>query len=1461
MKHVPASILFRACLISLISVSVIVLLRLEWRGARHISPRSSHGALGSSTSDDVRVQKQILFDQLGSTAAQQMRPDAFAIRATSDGAILNSALQDMKGSVNPFGLMVTSLAKKGKEGSFSLWTASLARKDGTRTPINANGTVSVKDFSAVLDRGSIREEFRTSGDGLRQDFVVPSRPQGTGKLMIRSTLAGATAQQFAQSIRLSLKNSRRELVYTNLRVTDALGKAVPARLAVHNSSTIDIEVDDASATYPIRIDPTISDANWQGIGGQLPGFDGPVNAVVYDSVGNLYIGGSFTHASGVPVNDIAKWDGSNWSSLGSGMDNSVFALAIDGSDNLYAGGFFTSAGGILANRVAKWDGSSWSAVGSGTDDGVYSLALSTSSLYVGGNFTTAGGVAASNVAKWDGASWSALGVGTNDTVYALAVNASGTLFAGGSFTDAGGSYVGRIAEWNGSAWSTFDANEFGVNNTVYSIAIDASNVLYIGGDFNVAVSNGGQFLVPRVLKWIAPNWVPLGPDFSNGGVRVIRFDHSGTLYAGGNFSRIGGVFVDKVAKWNGSTWSQAGSAGFDTNDVVSTLASDPSNHITIGGSFASIGIVLNNIATMNGASWNSLGGEMNGPIRALTLDASNNLYVGGPFTSIRGVAVHNFAKWDGSNWSDVSGGANAEVDALVTDQANNVYAGGQFTEIGGLTTTGIAKWDGSVWSSLAAGAGSPVYALAVSTSSSVYASLGSLVIQWDGTQWSVLGDGDGMDDFVRALAVDTAGTVYAGGDFSTADDANTDYIAAWNGASWGPLGSGMSDSVYALQVDSKNNLYAGGQFTSAGGVPANYVAEWDGASWSALGNGMDARVSSLEVDPVDNVFAGGLFATAGDVPANGIAIWNGSTWAALGSGLTNGDVSSLAVASSGILYAGGSFTGAGGKSAPYIAQGIFTYALNYGSGPNGSLVGAVSQALDAGSDGSSVTAVPDAHYHFVSWSDASTTNPRTDTHVTRDTSVTSTFAIDTYTLTYTAGAYGSIGGASPQTVDYGSSGSPVTAVPDANAHFISWSDGVLTSSRTDVNVVADQAVTANFALDTFTLSYSADAHGSVSTSTQVVSFGSDGAPVSVLPDAGFHFLQWNDLRTENPRTDLNVTTDLSVSASFEPDAIPPAVQTRGGGGGGSSLEVNSAPLLTNAPLAFVLDHIESLQNGFANVWIRLNADPNTVRGYALSTNVESLGPLLSYRPLVSLVVATTQQIITIYGRYYSTSGKPSPLLSLKVDLRKSSPGVPVPPVSPSGIIPGKPSTVSPGSVATSTSPSLCPITVFYRDLKSGSSGNDVKQLQMFLNTHGAVLAVSGFGAPGKETVTYDGRTSKALKFFQTIHTLSATGLFGGATRSLVQSLVPRIVCPVSPRFPRDLKLGMSGQDVKLLQMFLNAHGYTIAISGPGSKGAETTNFSRRTEAALQRFQRANGFTPNGVLEDGTRMRLNVIQGG
>ncbi len=142
---------------------------------------------------------------------------------------------------------------------------------------------------------------------------------------------------------------------------------------------------------------------------------------------------------------------------------------------------------------------------------------------------------------------------------------------------------------------------------------------------------------------------------------------------------------------------------------------------------------------------------------------------------------------------------------------------------------------------------------------------------------------------------------------------------------------------------------------------------------------------------------------------------------------------------------------------------VTTYTLTYTAGANGSITGTSPQIVSAGADGSAVTAVPATGYSFTSWSDASTQNPRTDTAVSGNVTVSASFAINTYTLTYTAGANGSITGTSPQTVNYGADGSAVTAVPATGYSFTSWSDASTQNPRTDTGVVANISVTASFA--------------------------------------------------------------------------------------------------------------------------------------------------------------------------------------------------------------------------------------------------------------------------------------------------------------------------------------------------------------------------------------------------------------
>jgi hypothetical protein len=213
-----------------------------------------------------------------------------------------------------------------------------------------------------------------------------------------------------------------------------------------------------------------------------------------------------------------------------------------------------------------------------------------------------------------------------------------------------------------------------------------------------------------------------------------------------------------------------------------------------------------------------------------------------------------------------------------------------------------------------------------------------------------------------------------------------------------------------------------------------------------------------------------------------------------------------------------------------------SFILSYSAGANGSLTGSTTQAVNFGTNGTAVTAIPDVGYHFTSWSDGVLTAERTDLNIAGDISVSASFSVNvdaSYTLTYTAEANGTIVGTTPQTVQYGNNGSTVTASSSAGYHFVSWSDGVLTAERTDSNVQGNITVSASFAINVYTLSYVAGAHGSLTGSTtQAVNFGTNGTAVTATPDAGYHFTTWSDGVLTAERTDLNIVGDISVTASF-----------------------------------------------------------------------------------------------------------------------------------------------------------------------------------------------------------------------------------------------------------------------------------------------------------------------------------------
>jgi hypothetical protein len=158
----------------------------------------------------------------------------------------------------------------------------------------------------------------------------------------------------------------------------------------------------------------------------------------------------------------------------------------------------------------------------------------------------------------------------------------------------------------------------------------------------------------------------------------------------------------------------------------------------------------------------------------------------------------------------------------------------------------------------------------------------------------------------------------------------------------------------------------------------------------------------------------------------------------------------------------------------------------------------------------------------------------TTSAVTDARTVTATFEVNTYALTYTAGSGGSISGPSPQTVNYGGNSELVSAVPAPGYHFVQWSDGYTGTGRVESFVIADLSVTALFAVNTYAVSCNTVGSGNCTASPNPVDHGAT-SDVTVTPAPGWYLVSVVD-SVDGPQagsyTTSAVTAARTVTATF-----------------------------------------------------------------------------------------------------------------------------------------------------------------------------------------------------------------------------------------------------------------------------------------------------------------------------------------
>ena len=377
---------------------------------------------------------------------------------------------------------------------------------------------------------------------------------------------------------------------------------------------------------------------------------------------------------------ILRWDGSVWEELPHRFAGNIQHMVLQDDGAFIATGSYDRINDdVLAHNIARWNGSEWQNYASSgrTNEGlagtVEAVGYYDGYFYAGGSNLVAEGIPGYHgILRWsEETGWETLAEGVGGEVHTIIPYPEGGLLAGGCFTFADGKYVNNIAIWNGSGW--YPVGD-GVDGCVHDLAT-ADERIYAIGDKSLRKLENGE-------------WVTIPLSIGTGQLHAVAAGDDGSVYVGGQFTSVGGLLVNNVARWKSGAWSSL-------QDGVKMRV--PS-YVFANSSPASV--------------------------HALAVH-DGNLYVGGRFDSAGTIPAFQIARWDGTAWYALDSGLvgayfqaafgapgeQATVQSIRFHEGT-LYACGKFFGAGTwdwrtpaprfTIAHGLARWDAenSVWNAL-----------------------------------------------------------------------------------------------------------------------------------------------------------------------------------------------------------------------------------------------------------------------------------------------------------------------------------------------------------------------------------------------------------------------------------------------------------------------------------------------------------------------------------------------------------------------------------------------------------------------------------------------------------------------------------------------------------------------------------------------------------------------------------------
>jgi hypothetical protein len=381
----------------------------------------------------------------------------------------------------------------------------------------------------------------------------------------------------------------------------------------------------------------------------------------------------------------------------------VLALTASTAALLAGPGTASASPGVTPQATAKVDCVAYDATGTKCEVAgvVYAITQIGGLTYIGGAFASVDGTPRANVAaiRTDGSLDPTWNPSTDGTVYALAASSDGSkVFLGGLFTTVGGTTHPRIAAVTPDTGALVPGWDTTANtNAVRALAADAGDRLYVGGNFGRV---GGR-AVPRLAAVsqatgaVDTAFVPA----PNGTVRSLALPDDGSaVYAGGGFSVIGGAARPGAAELSTVTGAATSFAPSDGGVVISMDVS-PGGRLFFG--------------TTSNRTWAydpADGGapeyrlRTGGDVQAI-LALDDEVYIGGHFNTLpesklNRVALASFDPANGvpTAWNPGAAGPFGVWALALTrtplspNEPQALSIGGDFSRVGGLARRGYTRF-------------------------------------------------------------------------------------------------------------------------------------------------------------------------------------------------------------------------------------------------------------------------------------------------------------------------------------------------------------------------------------------------------------------------------------------------------------------------------------------------------------------------------------------------------------------------------------------------------------------------------------------------------------------------------------------------------------------------------------------------------------------------------------------------